>query len=146
MSGIRPGDRVTLHYRLACGGQQIVSTFDAAPETFSVGAGDIDLRLEWLLHGLESGAHETWQLDADQAFGMHNPDMIKSLPRCEFPPGMEPLPEHRVDFPLPNGQTLTATIVEVEADSVTLDFNHPLAGLPVEFEVRILAVEQGSTA
>ncbi len=42
---------------------------------------------------------------------------------------------------MPNGQTFMATILAVDADSVKLDFNHPLAGLPVEFEVHILAVE-----
>lgn len=143
MSGIRPGDRVTLHYRLSCAGQEVVSTFDAAPETFTLGAGDIDPRLEWLLHGLDAGTHETWQLDAEQAFGRHNPEMVKRLPRADFPPGLEPIADHRVDFPLPNGQVLTATILDEDAGFVTLDFNHPLAGLPVEFEVRILAVEQG---
>jgi FKBP-type peptidyl-prolyl cis-trans isomerase SlpA len=141
VSGIRPGDRVTLHYRLTCGGQVIVSTFDAAPETFTLGNGDIDPRLEWLLHGLSAGAHEIWSLDADQAFGTHNPDLLKRLPRAEFPPGIEPIVGHQAAFPLPNGQTLTATILVVDADHVQLDFNHPLAGFPVEFEVRILAVE-----
>lgn len=102
MSGICPGDRVTLHYRLVCGGQQIVSTFDAAPRP-SVGSGDIDPRLEWLLRP-GSGHHETWQLDPEQAFGRHNPDMIKRLPRAQFPPGMEPDPEHQVDFPCPTAR------------------------------------------
>lgn len=141
MSGVRPGDRVTMHYRLNCGGQEVVSTFDGEPETFTVGAGDIDPRLEWLLHGLAAGAHETWQLDPEQAFGRHDTSLVKTLPRRDFPAGMEPVVGHEAAFPMPNGQTFMATILEVDADSVKLDFNHPLAGLPVEFEVRILAVE-----
>jgi FKBP-type peptidyl-prolyl cis-trans isomerase SlpA len=141
VSGIRPGDTVTLHYRLSCAGQEVVSTFDAAPETFTLGAGDIDPRLEWLLHGLESGARETWRLDPEQAFGTRNPDLVKTLPRRDFPGGMEPVVGHEAAFPMPNGQVFTGTILDADDTSVQLDFNHPLAGLPVEFEVRILAVE-----
>lgn len=141
MSGIRPGDTVTLHYRLNCGGQEVVSTFDAEPETFTVGAGEIDPRLEWLLHGLAAGVHETWCLDPEQAFGRRDEGLVKTLARADFPAGMEPVVGHEAAFPMPNGQTFMATIQAVDADTVKLDFNHPLAGLPVEFEVRILAVE-----
>ena len=141
MSGIRPGDRVTMHYRLACAGQEIVSTFAGEPETFTLGAGDIDPRLEWLLHGLIPDAHETWQLDPEQAFGRHDESLVKILARTDFPAGMTPVAGHEAAFPMPNGQTFMATILEVGDNSVKLDFNHPLAGLPVEFEVRILAVE-----
>ena len=80
MSGIRPGDRVTMHYRLGCAGQEVVSTLDGEPETFTVGAGDIDPRLEWLLHGLTPGIHETWRLDPEQAFGRHDTSLVKTLP------------------------------------------------------------------
>lgn len=141
MSGIRPGDTVTLHYRLSCAGQEIVSTFDAEPETFRLGDGEIDPRLEWLLHGLEPGARETWALDPEQAFGRRDEGLVKTLARTEFPAGMEPVVGHEAAFPMPNGQTFMATILAVDADSVKLDFNHPLAGLPVEFEAHILAVE-----
>jgi FKBP-type peptidyl-prolyl cis-trans isomerase SlpA len=45
------------------------------------------------------------------------------------------------DFPLPNGQTLTASVLAVDSQKVKLDFNHPLAGLPLTFQVHVLAVE-----
>jgi FKBP-type peptidyl-prolyl cis-trans isomerase SlpA len=141
VSGIRPGDSVTLHYRLSCAGQEIVSTFAGEPETFRLGDGAIDPRLEWLLHGLEAGAHETWRLDPEQAFGRRDEGLVKTLARTEFPAGMEPVVGHEAAFPMPNGQIFMATILAVDANAVKLDFNHPLAGLSVEFEVRILAVE-----
>jgi FKBP-type peptidyl-prolyl cis-trans isomerase 2 len=106
-----------------------------------MGGGEIDPRLEWLLTGLEAGAHETWRLDPEQAFGRRDESLVKSLPREEFPPGLEPVAGHQAEFPMPNGQVFTATIIEIGSDTVKLDFNHPLAGLPVEFEVRIIALE-----
>jgi FKBP-type peptidyl-prolyl cis-trans isomerase SlpA len=139
--GIRPGDRVTLHYRLSCGGEEVVSTFDDAPETFALGSGELEPRLEALLLGLAAGAHRVLELGPGEAFGDRDPNLLQHLPRADFPPSLQPVPGNQADFPLPNGQTFTATILAVDDQRVELDFNHPLAGLPLTFEVRILAVE-----
>jgi FKBP-type peptidyl-prolyl cis-trans isomerase SlpA len=144
MSGasIRIGDRITLHYRLACRGEELVNTFaDDEPETFTLGRGEIDPRLEMLLLGLAEGDHRTLDLQADEAFGLHDPALIHNLPRADFPPETELAVGRQMAFDLPNGQAMNGTIRNIGADSVLVDFNHPLAGLPVEFEVRILAVE-----
>jgi FKBP-type peptidyl-prolyl cis-trans isomerase SlpA len=141
MSVIRPGDRVTLHYRIASYGQEIVDTFPDTPETFQVGAGDIDTRLERALVGLAEGERKVFELMPWQAFGERDEALVQTLPRADFPADLELLPEHQVDFELPNGQQLTGTLLAVAADSVQIDFNHPLAGLPIEFDVQILAIE-----
>ncbi len=144
MSGapIRLGDRITLHYRLVCRGEEIADTFgDDEPETFTLGGGEIDVRLEALLLGLAAGDHRAWQLDPGDAFGFHDPAMIHDLPRADFPPESELVVGRQMAFDLPNGQSMSGIIRAIGEDSVQVDFNHPLAGLPVEFEVRILAVE-----
>lgn len=141
-SGIRPGDRVTLHYRLACGDEEVVSTFGGEPETFALGGGELAPGLETVLLGLAAGTRRTLRLAPGQAFGDRDPARVQTLPRAEFPPGLEPVAGNMADFTLPNGQTLSATILEVDDRGVKLDFNHPLAGLPVDFQVHILAVER----
>lgn len=138
---IKLGDRVTLHYRLACEDEEIVNTFAAAPETFQIGGGDIDPRLEALLSGLQSGDHRTFELPPGAAFGDNNPDMVHELPREEFAPEMALTPGNDVEFTLPNGQILHGIIRSADDERVRVDFNHPLAGLPVVFEVKILAIE-----
>jgi FKBP-type peptidyl-prolyl cis-trans isomerase SlpA len=138
---LRPGDRVTLHYRLSSYGQEIVDTFPDAPETFRIGAGDLDPRLEAALAGLNEGERRTLELHPWQAFGDRDEALVQTLPRSDFPPGVEPLPEHQVDFELPSGQVLTGMVLSVAADAVRVDFNHPLAGLPIEFDVHILAID-----
>jgi FKBP-type peptidyl-prolyl cis-trans isomerase SlpA len=138
---LRPGSIVTLHYRLECGGQELVNTFEEGPETFTLGVGELEARLETLLLGLNVGEHLTFELGPGEAFGPHDPVMIHTLPRGDFPASLELAVNSGVDFTLPNGQTVSGTVLEIDADNVRVDFNHPLAGLPVNFEVQILAIE-----
>ena len=138
---LKIGDRVTLHYRLTCNGENIVNTFAAQPETFRIGQGDIDPRLEVLLTGLQVDDHRTYELDPGAAFGNHDAGMVHDLPRADFTADMVLAPGHDVEFTLPNGQTLNGVIRHIDADNVRVDFNHPLAGLPVVFEVKILAIQ-----
>ncbi len=138
---IRMGDRVTLHYRLECGGREIVSTFADSPETFTLGSGEIDPRLEVLLLGLKTDDHRAFSLGPGQAFGERDAALVQRLARREFDPALALQVGHTVDFSLPNGQTLHGTLLSVDDTHVEVDFNHPLAGLPVEFEVHILAIE-----
>ncbi len=138
---VRMGDRVTLLYRLTCGGEEVVSTFGHAPETFTLGSGEIDSRLEVLLLGLKTGEHTTIALGPGQAFGERDEALVQRLGREEFDPSLKLLVGHTVDFSLPSGQTLHGTILAVDDSEVEVDFNHPLAGLPVTFEVHILAIE-----
>jgi len=136
-----PGDLVTLHYRISSYGQEIVDTFPDAPETFRLGDGDIDPRLEQALTGLNEGERKVFELHPWAAFGERDESLVQTLPRSDFPADMALPPGHQVEFDLPNGQHLTGAILEADADAVRVDFNHPLAGLPIEFEVHILAIE-----
>ena len=142
MSGLRPGDRVTLHYRLECGGEEVVNTFPEDPETFTLGSGELEGRLEALLLGLTAGQHLTFELEPDEAFGHRDEQLIHTLPRHEFPSDMDLETGHGVQFDLPNGQSMMGTVLELGGDEVKVDFNHPLAGLPVTLEVKIISIEQ----
>ena len=140
---LKIGDQVLLHYRLSCRGEEIANTFTVQPETFRIGQGDIDVRLESLLIGMRVGDHRTFHLESGAAFGSPDPGMVHDLPRSEFA-ALETAntlaPGHDVEFTLPNGQTLNGVIRSIDADFVRVDFNHPLAGLPVTFEVKIIEV------
>lgn len=139
---IQPGSRVTLHYRLTCQDQELVNTFaDQMPESFNLGGGEIDPRLEVLLLGLVPGDHRTWHLEAGEAFGQRDAALVHTLARSEFAPDT-PLSEGlQMAFDLPNGQSMHGILRAIDAEAVTVDFNHPLAGLAVEFEVKIISVE-----
>lgn len=140
MTGLRPGDQVSLHYRLTYGEEEVVNTFADQPETFTLGSGELEPRLENLLLGLETGQHLTFDLAPGEAFGPYDAARVHSLPRDDFPADMALDIGHGVQFDLPNGQSLMGSVQAFDAAWVKVDFNHPLAGLPLLFEVEIVAI------
>lgn len=142
---VRLGDTVTLNYRLSCAGRDIVNTFGDQPDHFILGQSEIDPRLEMLILGLEPGQHTTFHLEPWQAFGQRDESLVHTLSRTEFPADTALQAGHSVEFPLPNGETLIGTILQLDEVNVQVDFNHPLAGLAMEFEVELLTFTRASS-
>ena len=146
MSKVQPGSFLTLHYRLAGpDGASIVDTFDDKPATLSLGAGQLAPAIEARLIGLGEGERASFELPAGAAFGPRNPEMLQrvklSLLHELGDPGEEYSLGDVVEFPTPDGQGRYAGVVrEVGPDWLLFDFNHPLAGQPVRFEVQLLGV------
>ena len=146
MNTVQPGSFLTLHYRLTGpDGADVVSTFGDRPATLSLGAGQLAPAMEALLVGLPEGAHERFELAAGAAFGERNPELLQRVKRQLLRDLGEPDAEYRagdvVQFPTPDGQAGYAGVVrEVADDWLLFDFNHPLAGRPVRFEVQLLGV------
>jgi FKBP-type peptidyl-prolyl cis-trans isomerase SlpA len=138
----RPGDTISLHYRLSCAGRDIVNTFPEDPETFTLGCNEMDPRLEVLVLGLEAGQHATFHLEPVQAFGFRDEALVHLLALDEFPDKEAISVGNYVEFPMPNGEIMLGTIVEVRDLNVKVDFNHPLAGLPIELELELLDVNR----
>lgn len=137
---------LTLHYRisLADGGGDVVSTFGAAPATLQMGLGQMAEPLEQCLLGLMQGAHATFDLPAGQAFGDRNPALVQRVARSMLDthaePGTEWSPGDLVEFPTPDGGRYAGILKTIDERGAVFDFNHPLAGRPIRFEVRIVAV------
>jgi FKBP-type peptidyl-prolyl cis-trans isomerase SlpA len=135
-----------LHYRLAGPAGDIINTFGNKPATLSLGAGELSPAVEQRLIGLEEGVRQTFELPAGEAFGEHNPDMLQWLARKLLLEAGDPEAVFSVgdvvQFRAPDGQGSFAGMVQQvrEDGAVLLDFNHPLAGQPVTFEVHLLGV------
>ena len=146
MNLIQPGSFLTLHYRLAGpDGADVVSTFADKPATLSLGAGLLAPAIEARLIGLPEGAHESFDLPAGAAYGERNPALLQrvklSLLHELGDPDEAYAPGEVVQFPTPDGQGSYAGVVrERGPDWVLFDFNHPLAGQSVRFEVQVLGV------
>jgi len=139
---IAPGSRVTLHFSLALtDGTEALTTFDEEPLTFVLGDGSLPEGLELALYGLRQGNEQTLQLTPEQAYGFHDESLIHRMPRADFPPDIEPEPGQIIRFTTPAGEETAGRILELDADQVRVDFNHPLAGQDVVFRVVVLAVE-----
>ena len=138
---VRAGNLITLHYRVATGdGTELVSTFDATPATLQLGSGELAPTLEHCLIGVAVGERHVFLLDADQAFGSHNPQLTQRVPRSALPPDASPELHGLIEFAAPGGGKFTGIVRELDAAAVLVDFNHPLAGKPVRFEVEIIGI------
>ena len=150
MATVQPGSFLTLHYRLAGPAGDVVNTFEGKPATLSVGTGELSPALEQRLIGLAEGARARFELAAGEAFGERNPDMQQWLARKVLKDMGDPLETYSVgdvvQFPTPDGQGQFAGVAlqlrgETPAEQAVLfDFNHPLAGQPVTFEVQLIGV------
>jgi FKBP-type peptidyl-prolyl cis-trans isomerase SlpA len=142
---VQPGSFLTLHYRLAGPAGDIINTFADKPATLSLGTGELSPAVEQRLLGLEEGTHATFDLPAGEAFGERNPEMQQWVARTLLAqmgdPGEQYAVGDVVQFPTPDGTgSYAGAVMETSDTAVRFDFNHPLAGQPVTFEVRLIGV------
>ena len=146
MNHVRPGSFLTLHYRLAGPeGDDIVNTFAERPATLSLGTGELAPAMEARLLGLAEGTHTSFELSSGEAFGERNPQLLQRVKRTLLAELGDPDEQYHVgdvvQFPTPDGRGQYAGVVrEVDDDALLFDFNHPLAGRPVTFEVHVIGV------
>jgi len=143
---VEPGSFLTLHYRLAGpDGRSVVDTFADKPATLSLGTGQLSPAIEARLVGLEEGAEASFELPAGAAFGERNDDLLQRVKLALLHELGDPDAEYGVgdvvEFPTPDGQGRYAGVVrECGPDWLLFDFNHPLAGQAVRFDVKLLGV------
>jgi FKBP-type peptidyl-prolyl cis-trans isomerase SlpA len=140
-----PGSFLTLHYRLAGPAGDIINTFGDKPATLSLGTGELSPAVEQRLMGLAEGTHATFELPAGEAFGERNADMQQWVARKLLAQMGDPDEQYAVgdvvQFPTPDGSgSYAGAVVEANETAVRFDFNHPLAGQPVSFEVQLIGV------
>ncbi|MCY0388766.1 peptidylprolyl isomerase [Robbsia sp. Bb-Pol-6] len=145
LARVKPGSHVTLHYRLSMAdGADIVNTFSEKPATLLLGAGQLAPPLEDILVGLKAGDHPVFQLKPEEAFGPRNPELIQRVSMAtlransmvdeSFTPG------DLVEFNAPGGGRYAGVLKEVGETSALFDFNHPLAGQALTFEVQVIGI------
>ena len=143
---VEQGSFLTLHYRLAGPAGDVINTFESKPATLSVGTGELSPALEARLIGLSEGTRTCFELPAGEAFGERNPQMQQWVAKKLLDQMGDPQDEYHVgevvEFATPDGMgTYAGAVMQVRDDgALRIDFNHPLAGQPVTFEVQIIGV------
>ena len=146
LPSVQSGSFLTLHYRLAGPAGDVINTFEDQPATLSLGTGELSPAMEQHLLGLPEGTHATFELAAGEAFGERNADMQQWVARKLMNELGDPHEQYNVgdvvQFPTPDGQGSYAwAVMQVREDGAVLfDFNHPLAGQPVTFEVHVIGI------
>ena len=146
---IQEGSFLTLHYRLAGpDGAAVINTFADKPATLSLGTGQLAPAMEQRLIGLPEGSRQVFSLAAGEAFGVRNPDLLQRVKRRLLAELGDPDADYQVgdvvQFPTPQGDASYAGVVRETGGGpqgwLLFDFNHPLAGQPVTFEVQVIGV------
>lgn len=138
---VGPERVITLHFTVRLmDGTVMDSTRDKDPACFVWGDGNLLPGFERAIAGLKPGDQRSVHIDADQGFGPHNPDNVQYFRRSTFDTGATPEPGVVMNFADASGAELPGVIAAVDTDWVTVDFNHPLAGRDLTFEVEIIDV------
>jgi FKBP-type peptidyl-prolyl cis-trans isomerase SlpA len=143
ISHVQAGSFLTLHYRLAGPQGDVINTFDGQPATLTLGASELSPAMEQCLLGMAEGERRVFSLPAGEAFGQRNPDMVQWVSLQLLREFGDPHERYDVgdvvQFPAPNGQgSFAGAVQQSRDDAVLFDFNHPLAGQPVTFEVLVI--------
>jgi len=140
---IEPSSKVTMYFSLALETGEIVdSNFDNEPATFILGDGNLLPGFEVPLVGLNVGDQSEFLISPENAFGQRNPENVQEITRDHF---TEETLQIGDVFSFQNGEgDLPGVIIEIDADTAMVDFNHPLAGRNIVFKVDIVDVAPGS--
>lgn len=138
---INMNSQVLMHYSIALtNGSIIESSFDDEPVEITMGHGDVTEGMELALFGLKEGDTQTLTLTAEQGFGIRDEENVNMMPLSDFPGELKPEVGTSYSFETPNGEEIPGTIVTIEENQASVDFNHPLAGQEIVFTVNILGV------
>lgn len=139
---IATNSRVTLHFALRLeDGTEVDSTFERDPAVLVIGDGNLPEGFEKYLYGLYAGDQEVFQVPPEEAFGQSNPNNIQEFRRDEFAPDMDLEEGLVLSFADAKQAELPGVVKSFDEDKVEVDFNHPLSGKTLTFEVKILQVE-----
>jgi FKBP-type peptidyl-prolyl cis-trans isomerase SlpA len=136
---------LTLHYRLATAdGTDLITTFGSTPATLMLGQGQLAPPLEQRLLGMVEGTHTTFELGPNEAFGERNPELIQVVSKKTLEDNSVPDADYQVgdlvDFAAPGGGRFAGVLREMHENDAIFDFNHPLAGQALKFEVQLISV------
>ncbi len=132
---------VRVQYRITDDeGHEIDSSSPNYPLEFVCGRGDVISGLERGVIGLEPGGKKRITIAPEDAYGPHNPAHVKTLPRAAFPVNMELVEGTRFSYRSDKGAEVMYRVKEIRADSIVADYNHPLAGKTLHYDVTVVEV------
>lgn len=134
------GDTVRVHYTgTLTDGSEFDSSEGREPIEFTMGEGTVIAGFEDAVKDLEVGDSKKVTIPSADAYGDRNDDAVQEVPLEAFG-GQAPQPGWVVQLQDPEGQVLNATILEIGDETVRLDFNHPLAGQDLTFDLKLVEI------
>jgi len=138
MPEAKPGDTVKVDYTGRLNdGRVFDSTLGREPLQFTIGSHEVIPGFEEAVIGMQPGDTKTVTIPWDQAYGPHYDEAVMVVDRSEFPEGLNPEVGDHLELTDPEGDVLLVTVTDANAETVTLDANHPLAGQDLTFDIKL---------
>jgi FKBP-type peptidyl-prolyl cis-trans isomerase SlyD len=137
---IANGTVVEIDYTLHLGDGEIVDRSEGEPLAYIHGEGQIVPGLEQALAGLDVGEKRQVVVEPGEGYGEHDPRGVQEVSRQAFPDDFVPQPGMQLVAQAPSGEPVQFVVKEVRTETVLVDFNHPLAGQTLHFDVTVRQV------
>jgi FKBP-type peptidyl-prolyl cis-trans isomerase SlyD len=135
---------VTLHYTLTDNDGKVIDKSEDGSFAYLHGASNIIPGLEEALTGKSAGEEMSVSVSPEQAYGVRDESMLQQVPKKMFEDASQIAVGTQFHAQGPNGEMLVVTVLEVEEEHVIVDGNHPLAGVELNFDVKIIDVRDAS--
>ena len=133
------GDTVRVHYTgTFADGTEFDSSLEREPIQVTIGKGQFILGFEDALLGMVEGGSKTVTLEPEDAYGMHNPQLVHRVERARIPPEIALEVGSMIEASDASGNPVRLVVVELGEDDVILDANHVLAGKTLTFELKLI--------
>jgi len=141
MNQAKCGDTVRVHYTGKLENGAIFDTSrDDEPFEFTIGEGEVIPGFEKAIIGMEVGETKTITVPPDEAYGPRNEELIVDVKKSILPENITPAIGGQLQIPQKDGNPIKVIISDINEDTVTLDANHPLAGITVVFDILLVAI------
>lgn len=150
MPQAKKGDRVKLHFT---GKLEDGTVFDSTedcdcddcgceegPVEFVIGEGEMAPGLEEAVVGMSPGESKTVKVPAALAFGERDEEMVVVVEKKELPPDLNPEVGETLEVTEDDGESFPVIVTETSDTTITLDANHPLAGLELTFDLQLVEI------
>jgi peptidylprolyl isomerase len=135
------GDTVQVHYTLTSdAGEVLDSSRGRDPLEVTIGGGSVIPGFEQALVGMAEGQTKQVTLEAADAYGRWQEELVHEVPRSQLPDGLELEVGRQLSGTDQEGRTLVLTVRELADETVKLDANHPLAGQELTFDLEVVGV------
>ena len=138
---VEDGKTVKFEYTLTVNGQVIETSEGTEPLEYVHGTETIISGLEKQLEGMKPGESKTITIAPEDAYGPVLDEAIKDVPKENFPDDFEFQVGTVIQLQDPEGNSYPGIVWEVKEESIAVNFNHPLAGQTLVFEVKVISVE-----
>jgi FKBP-type peptidyl-prolyl cis-trans isomerase 2 len=138
---VSEGKTVKVHYTLTVDGQVVDSSKGSEPLQFKAGEHKVIPGFEKAVMGMQVGEKKSFQVSPEEAYGPENPNAFQNVPKKQLPPNITPEKGMTLSTQSKDGKRINVRIHEVKKDVVVMNFNHPLAGKTLDFDIEVMEIQ-----